>query len=170
MANRIEKKMNDLPFAGLDWLELHDLFETGSVKLKNIINDSKLLSHIKQLIPYFQPIMLGSNYYVDGWFNSNTEKLHTKFSVLNIRSLNCEHKEIIAYLQLLDLKFDCICLTEVWKTNFNQSLKITYRFLLSHRHRCGWSSYVCKHMITTYAKEKNLRFRSLQKLKWNTWC
>ena len=58
---------------------------------------------------YFQPIMLGSNYYVGDEFNSYTEKLDTKFSVLNIRSLNCQHKEIIAYLQLLNLKFDCIC-------------------------------------------------------------
>ena len=113
--------MNDLPFAGLTSLELHDLFETGSVKLKNMISDSKLPDHIKQLMPYFQQTMLGSNYYVEDEFNSYTKKLNTKFSVfhLNIRSLNCHHKEIIAYLQLLDLKFDCICLTEVWKTNLS---------------------------------------------------
>ena len=113
--------MNDLPFAGLTSLELHDLFEIGSVKLKNMISDSKLPNHIKQLMPYFQQTMLGSNYYVEDEFNSYTKKLNTKFSVfhLNIRSLNCHHKEIIAYLQLLDLKFDCICLTEVWKTNLS---------------------------------------------------
>ena len=46
--------MNDLPFAGLTYLELHHLFGTGSVKLKNIISDSKLPNHIKQLMPYFQ--------------------------------------------------------------------------------------------------------------------
>ena len=65
--------------------------------------------------------MLGSNYYVEDEFNSYTKKLNTKFSVfhLNIRSLNCHLKEIIAYLQLLDLKFNCICLTEVWKTNLS---------------------------------------------------
>ena len=40
--------MNDLPFAELTSLELHDLFETGSVKLKNMISDSKLPNHIKQ--------------------------------------------------------------------------------------------------------------------------
>ena len=27
------------------------------------------------------------------------------------------HKELIAYLQLLNVKFDCICLSEVWTTN-----------------------------------------------------
>ena len=72
-------------------------------------------------MPYFQQTMLGSNYYVEDEFNSYTKKLNTKFSVfhLNIRSLNCHHKEIIAYLQLLDLRFDCICLTEVWKTNLS---------------------------------------------------
>ena len=116
-----KSKINNLPFARLTSLELLDLFETGSVKLKNVICDSKLPNHIKQLMPYFQKAIPGSNYYVEDEFNSHSNKLNTKFSVfhLNIRSLNCHHKELIAYLHLLNLKFDCICLTEVWKTNLN---------------------------------------------------
>ena len=49
----MEDKMSALPFAGLTSLELRDLFETGSDKLKNISNDSKLPNHLKQLIPYY---------------------------------------------------------------------------------------------------------------------
>ena len=56
--------MNNLPFERLTSLELRDLFETGSVKLNNIIRDSKLPNHIKQLMPYFQQAIPGSNYYV----------------------------------------------------------------------------------------------------------
>ena len=55
--------MNALPFAGLTSLELRDLFETGPDKLKNIISDSKLPNHIKQLIPYLQQTIPRTNYY-----------------------------------------------------------------------------------------------------------
>ena len=75
--------MNVLPFAGLTCLELRDLLETGFVKLKNIISDSKLPNHIKQLMPYFQQTMPGSNYYVEDEFNSYTKKnLYKIFSTL----------------------------------------------------------------------------------------
>ena len=52
-----KSKINYLLFAGLTSLELHHLFETKSVKLKNIISDSKLPNHIKQLMPYFQQMV-----------------------------------------------------------------------------------------------------------------
>ena len=60
--------------------------------------------------------MPGSNYYVEDEFNSHTNKINSKLSVFhfNIKSLNCHHKE-----QLLNLKFDFICLWEVWSTNLN---------------------------------------------------
>ena len=113
--------MDTLPFADLTSLELRNLFETGADKLRNIISDSKLPKYINQLIPYFQQTIPGGNYYVEDEFNSYTSKLNGKFSLfhLNIRSLNCHHKELIAYLQVLNLKFDCICLSEVWSTNLN---------------------------------------------------
>ena len=88
--------MNHLPFARLTSLVLRDLFETGSVKLNNIIRDSKLPNHIKQLMLYFQLAMPGSNCYVEDEFISHSNKLNKKFSVvhLNIRSLNCHHQEL----------------------------------------------------------------------------
>ena len=60
--------------------------------------------------------MPGRNYYVEDEFNSYISKINPKFSVfhLNFKSLNCHHKELVTYLQLLDSKFDCICLSEVW--------------------------------------------------------
>ena len=111
--------MDVLPFAQLTSLELQNLFETGSYKMKNVIKNSKLPKHIKQLIPYFENSIPGSNYYVEDKFNSYVSKINPRFSVfhLNIRSLSCHYKELIAFLQLLNLKFDCICLSEVWSTN-----------------------------------------------------
>ena len=113
--------MNALPFAHLTNRELQNLFETGSDKLKSMIKNSKLPNHLKQIVPYFQQAVPGSNYYVEDEFNSHINQINSKLSVLhlNIRSLNCHHKELVTYLQLLDLKFDCICLSEVWSTNLN---------------------------------------------------
>ena len=43
----------------------------------------------------------------------------SNFSVfhINIRSLNKHHKELVTDLSLLNFKFDCICLTEIWNYN-----------------------------------------------------
>ena len=107
--------MEALPFTNLTNLEIQNLYETGSDKLKRILDNSILPKYIRQLVPYFQQTIPGSNYYVEDEFNSYTNKIKSKFSVfhLNIRSLNCHHKELIAYLHVLNLKFDCICLSEV---------------------------------------------------------
>ena len=61
-------------FADITGLELQNLFETGYDKLKNIINNSKLPKHINQLILYFTNSIPGSNYYVEGKFNSYINK------------------------------------------------------------------------------------------------
>ena len=123
--------MDTLPFAHLTSLELHNLFETGADKLRNIISDSKLPEYINQLIPYFQQTIPGRNYYVEHEFNSYTSKLNSKFSLfhLNIRSVNCHHKELIAYLQMLNLKFDCICLSEERSTNLNSYQSIVRDYI-----------------------------------------
>ena len=113
--------MEALPFTNLTNLEIQNLYETGSDKLKRILDDSIYIKYIRQLVPYFQQTIPGSNYYVEDEFNSYTNKIKPKFSVFhsNIKSLNCHHKELIAYLHVLNLKFDCICLSEVWGTKLN---------------------------------------------------
>ena len=114
--------MNTLPFAHLTNRELQNPFETGSDKLKSIIKNSKLPNHLSQLVPYFQQVVPGSSYYAEDEFNSYVSKINPEFSIFSpkcIRSLNCHHKKLVTYLQLLDLKFDCICLSEVWSTNLN---------------------------------------------------
>ena len=120
-----------LQFAELTSLELQNLFETGSDKLKNIIKNSKLPKHIKQLIPYFENSIPGSNYYVENKFNSYVSKINPRFSVfhLDIRSLNCHYKEVIAFLHLLSLKFDCICLSELWSTNLKSYESIFQNYI-----------------------------------------
>ena len=114
--------MESLLFTNPTILEIQNLYETESDKIKRIIDNSILPKYIRQLVPYFQQTIPGLLcYYVEDEFNSYTNKIKPNFSVfhLNIRSLNCHHKELIAYLHVLNLKFDCICLSEVWSTNLN---------------------------------------------------
>ena len=69
---------------------------------------------------YINQIMPSSNnfqtkYLTEDDFNASVSTLNTKFSVfhLNIRSLNSHHGELLAYLQTLNHKFDCVCLSEI---------------------------------------------------------
>ena len=91
--------MEALLFTNFTNSEIQNLYETVSDKLKRITDMiSKLSKYIRQLVLYFQQTIPGSNYYVEDEFNSYTNKIEPKFSVfhLNIRSLNCHHKELIA--------------------------------------------------------------------------
>ena len=76
-----------------------------------------------------------SNYYIEDEFNSYINKIRPRFSRsvfhLNFNSLNCHHKELIAYLHLLNLRFDCICLSEVWSTNLK-----SYQSIFQDYMRC----------------------------------
>ena len=94
VADITQTLMNALTFAHLKNQELQNLFETGSDKLKSIIKNSELSNHLKQIVPYFQQAVPGSNYYVEDEFNSHINKINSKLSAfhLNVRSLNCHHK------------------------------------------------------------------------------
>ena len=50
------------------------------------------------------------------------------YFTMNIRSLNKHHKELVTYLSLLNTKFDCICLSEVWNYNleFYRNIFLNY--------------------------------------------
>ena len=57
---------------------------------------------------------------VENEFNAAFKKYNdSKFSIfhMNIRSLNKHHKELVTYLSLLNMKFYCICSSEVWNYN-----------------------------------------------------
>ena len=75
------------------------------------------------LTPYkqiFSQVGLDCKYHVEEELNAELKNCNdSNFSVLhiNIRSLNKHHKELVTYLSLLSLKFDCICLTEIWNNN-----------------------------------------------------
>ena len=106
------------PVHGLTYSELNDEFQTSSDKLKHIIEHSVLPKYINQILP-FSNGNCQNKYFTEDEFNHLTNKIHLKFSAfhLNIRSLSCNHGELIAYLHLLNNKCDCICLSEIWNYN-----------------------------------------------------
>ena len=102
------------PFHELTDSELDDEFQISSDKLKHIIENSVLPKYINQILLFSNGNC--QNKYFTEEFNHLANKIHPKFSIfhLNIRSLNCNHGELIAYLQVLDNKSDRICLSKIW--------------------------------------------------------
>ena len=100
--------------------EINDEFQQVLIDFKHIIENSILPKHINQILPFSNRVC-HNKYFTEDEFNHLTYKINPKFSVfhLNIRSLKCNHGEVIAYLQVLNNKFDCISLSEIWNYNFD---------------------------------------------------
>ena len=111
---------NILPFANLTQKQIRDEFSTNQQKLKEVIKNSNLSTMLTPYKQIFSQVGLDCKYYVEEEFNAELKNYNdSNFSVfhINIRSLNKHHKELVTYLSLLNFKFDCICLTEIWNYN-----------------------------------------------------
>ena len=72
-----------------------------------------MLAPFKQ---YFHQVALNSKYYTEDYFNTAGSKYKNNgFSIfhLNIHSLNKYHAELTTYISLLQIHFDCMCLSEI---------------------------------------------------------
>ena len=100
-------------------MDLQNELQSSSEKSKSIIDNSTLPNYINQIIPSSNNFQ--TKYLTEDDFNASVSTLNTKFSVfhLNIRSLNSHHGELLAYLQTLNHKFDCVCLSEIWNYNLD---------------------------------------------------
>ena len=68
----------------------------------------------------YNQVGLECKYYIENEFNATLKKYNDgKFSTfhMSIRSLDKHHKKLVTYLSLLNMKFDFICLNEVWNYN-----------------------------------------------------
>ena len=96
--------------------ELIDLFKTPKQKLDEVIENSNLPTLLAPFKQYFHQVGLNSKYYTEDYFNTGRSKYkNNEFSIfhLNIRSLNKHHVELTTYISLLQIDFDCICLSEI---------------------------------------------------------
>ena len=96
-------------------------FLTSKQRLKEAIKKSNLGKFLKPYKDMYNQVGMECKYHVENQFNAALKKYNdSKFSIfqMNIRSLNKHHKELVTHhLPLLNMKFDCICLSEVWNYN-----------------------------------------------------
>ena len=94
------------------------------------IDKNDILSNNSQLSEYITNLdnnnilaNLNFNYVTDIDFNrkvsSITKLIDLSVIHLNIRSLNCNHRALSQFLELLIIKFDVIILSEIWSTNID---------------------------------------------------
>ena len=108
------------PFPNLTSEQIRKEFLTSKQRLKEAIKKSKLGKFLKPYKDMYNQVELECRYYVENEFNTTLKKYNdNKFSIfhMNVRSSNKHHKELVIYLSLLNMKFDCICLSEVWNYN-----------------------------------------------------
>jgi len=116
--------LDELPFFRISNQTFSSLFESETVSSKcaNILGKNNFLSRLQQLRKGDDLKQLDFDYYTESHFNKNLGKLAgdtIDLSVLhmNIRSLNSHFAGLCQYLQLLDVSFDVIVLTEIWSCN-----------------------------------------------------
>ena len=95
-------------------------FLTSKQRLKKAIKKSNLEKFLKPYKDMYNQVGMECEYYVENEFKATLKKYNdSKFSIfhVNIRSLNKHLKELVTYLSLLNMKFDCIWSSEVWNCN-----------------------------------------------------
>jgi len=107
------------PFSSLSNSQLVDNFNDAchnnnsiDLDLKKLLTDALTDDVINTLeAKYYTPCQLNDL--------ANRYKDNTKLSMfhVNIRSLNCNHNNLITFLQCLSFRFDIIILSEIWSTN-----------------------------------------------------
>ena len=117
--------LNELPFYGIDDSTLEDCFNSNILSSKAIINDRLndhgLKEYIFNLSKNQRINDCVSSYFTTEQFNNKFDavKKDIEFSIihLNIRSLNRNHSNFVAFMNMLHVDFDVIVLSEVWATN-----------------------------------------------------
>ena len=89
------------PFSNLTSEQIRKEFLTSKQRLKEAIKKSNLGKFLKPYKDMYNQVGMECKYYVGNEFNGALK----------------HHKELVTYLSLLNMKFDCICLSEVWNYN-----------------------------------------------------
>ena len=99
---------------------------SSTSKFKNAVSKSQLLADLE--FKYYTPCQFNS------LASTHDKKIQLSVFHLNIRSLNANHKKLIELLECIDLNFDVIVLSEVWRYNleFYGKLLNNYTFFFLH--------------------------------------
>ena len=106
-----------------DKLDFEELFNDASVlgNLNTFLDTSRFRDILCKLTKNEEFINLNCEYYSCDEFNTKFNKFKSNIEIsvlhLNIRSLNSKIREFCTLVHLLDINFDAIILSEVWKYN-----------------------------------------------------
>ena len=130
--------INALPFMDMNDQELTVSFKTPKQKLHEVIENSNLPTMLAPFKQYIHQVGLNSKYYAEDYFNTARSKYKSiEFSIfnLNICSLNKHHVELTNYISLLQIDFDCICLSEIDTFNIKIFSQTIYATLICQTHQ-----------------------------------
>ena len=130
-----DSTLSEMPFYNISTHELveHLLFLTDGIK-NDICQNTYFHSDIVSTSNNELLKQMEFSYCTDSEFNKLVDKIENKIELsvfhLNIRSLNKNHSGLCHFLQLLDLDFDVLVLSEIWNYNleFYTSILKNYTF------------------------------------------
>ena len=118
-----------LPFHSLSDYEVESLFKNTRQEILARLNNPVLLSYLKNKNSVNLQMLdtIDCNYYTEDEFNCKLKSYNNCFSSfhLNIRKLGRHRDQLIAFLSILEVKFDVIILTEVGK-NCERFIETTF--------------------------------------------
>ena len=115
----------DLPFSNVsDDVLLEELQCTPSLSdLNDRLNDSGLKDFLAKISKNEEFKLLDSAFYTCEHFNNKFMKYKSNLELsifhLNIRSLNSKQRSFCQFMDLLDVEFDIIVLSEIWSYNLD---------------------------------------------------
>ena len=111
----------NLPFYGLNNSEFSSFLRLDKYDILGF--NSGLCDYIQGLDANRGLNSINSGYVTDVQFNNLTQKVLKDIELavfhLNIRSLNCNHRALVYFLEMLVVKFDVFILSEVWDINID---------------------------------------------------
>ena len=122
MAVKMETNLlSNLPFYGLTHKQFNSHLRLDKYDILN--DNSELAAYINCLDANSELNSLNFCYVNDLQFNNMVQKEQRNVSLavfhINIRSLNCNHRALVYFLEMIAIKFDVIILSEVWATNID---------------------------------------------------
>jgi len=110
-----------MPFYSVTDSQFYSYFRLDTLDLLN--QNSQLRQYLDNIQNSKALEELNFGYYTEYEFNNRTRGLRDCVELavmhLNVRSLNCNHRALCQFMELLALKFDVIILSEIWSTNIN---------------------------------------------------
>ena len=156
----MEDTLDSFPFYCLSDSELHSFLCKDKISI--LEDNSELHDYITKIDNSKALDNLNFSYVTDVEFNTKVRGIskYVELAVihLNIRSLNCNHRALCQFLNMLVIKFDVVVLSEIWSTNIDFYCNIldgyTFYYELSKDSRVGGIGMYIKNSFTHHERQE----------------